>query len=135
MAVDPKDKQPAFANLHEHDGNISLWVNRTLLPGLSTTLQKHQHHSLQDFAIACTQIYRGEKKKYKNDHCSIQISEAGVIHDDKDPKDISGASMTFHKEVIDAASKSFMGSENRAIGKIGIKFRDMLRKQVSFAKG
>ena len=121
-----KVKQPAFLYLHEHDGHVSLWVNRTLLPNLAIALQSHQHHSLQDFSIACIQIYRGEKKKYKNDHCSIQTTEADAIKtSDGSNTKIPGASMTFHKIVLDAASRAFMGSKNRAIGKIGLEFRNI----------
>ncbi len=113
------NKQPAFLDLHECDGRVVVWVNRTLLPSLSISLQRHQHPSLQDFSTACTQVYRGEKKSYENDHCSIKTEEM---------RNIPGVSMSFHKDVLEAASGAFMSSDNRAVGKIGVEFRKFKRK-------
>ncbi len=120
-------KQPAFMNLHEHGGNVSLWVNRTLLPSLSNALQRHEHHSLQDFSIACTQAYRGEISKYQNDHCSIQSKEMDAVRQESTEK-IAGVSLTFHAPILAAASGALMGSKNRAIGKIGLEIREIARK-------
>lgn len=122
-----KTKQPAFLNLAEHDGHVSLWVNRTLLPSLSTALQKHQNPSLQDFSIACTQVYRKETDSYKNDHCSIRTTAVDAIGDDPTIK-IPGVSMTFHKDILEAASGALMSGENRAVGKIGLNIREILRR-------
>ena len=122
-----KNKQPAFLNLHERNGHVSLWVNRTLLPGLSTALQKHQHPSLQDLSIACTQVYRRETEGCKNDHCSIQTQATDAINDGSTIK-IPGVSMTFHKDILEAASGALMGSKNRAIGKIGLEFREIQQR-------
>ena len=122
--VAPRKKQPAFWELNEHDKHVSLWVNRTLLPSLSTALLNHQHPSLQDFSIACSQAYRAEMKSHTNEHCSIKVATM-------EPNSMPGATLTFHKLILDAASKAFMGSRNRAIGKIGLKFREIQRKQMS----
>lgn len=118
-----KDKQPAFLALSEHDGLVSLWVNRTLLPGIATSLQKHQHHSLQDFSTACTQVYRGEHEAVKNDDCEIKVRQCDVGQ--KSTQSIAGAYLTFRTTVLTEASQAFMGSNNRAIGKIGLLFRDI----------
>lgn len=120
-----KSKQPAFVNFHKHRGGVSLWVNRTLLPNMATALQKHQHPSLQDFSIACTQTYRGEMKTYENEDCSIHIAELDAIHQSDSDKKISGASITFRKTILEAASKALMGSKNRALGKIGLELRGL----------
>lgn len=129
-----RDKQPAFLDLQEHAGHISLWVNRTLLPNIATSLQRHQHHSLLDFSVACIQIYRGDITDYRNDDCSIKVAISAAIADG--PKtvvrgsveQIRGATLVFNKAILGAASRAFMGSGNRAIGKIGLEFREIERK-------
>lgn len=123
-----RDKQPAFLLLSKHGEGASLWVNRTLLPNIATALQRHQHPSLQDLSIACTQIYRREREKHNNEDCSIRSATTDAAYQDS-VEPIPGAFLTFGEKVLEAASRALMGSKNRAIGKIGLDFRDIQREK------
>jgi hypothetical protein len=120
----------AFANLSEKDGHVSFWLVRTLLPNLATCLQRHQHPSLQDFATACSQTYRGEHDKYANEHCEIKaaITRSLTMTSQNEDKDVPGANIHFNKTILEAASNALMSSENRALGKIGLEIRRIRKK-------
>lgn len=115
MTTNSRPRESAFLDLQENeDGSVYLWCNRTLLPTLSTALQTHQHPSLQDFSLACSQFFRNQIEEYRNEHCSISPQQHGSL---------TGASLVFQSDILEAASRALIGGRNSAVTRIGFELQ------------
>lgn len=108
------EKAPAFAELSTSNGTLTVWVNRTLLPDLSDTLDKSFNHELKDFARACSEIYHGNRTACSNSACEI-TTDGFQSHE--------GARITFRSQIGPDAIRSLITTPNRAIAKIGYEWR------------
>jgi len=105
----------------DSDGNVSVWVNQTMLPSVSIQLKNRRNPTLIDIGMECGKTYRTQTSHYyENDDCSLNL--------DFNPDcDTWGAELHFSHRVAGSVAQAFRISPNRALAKIGYLINDEIR--------
>lgn len=112
-----RSHQPAFQHLRkDKDGGISVWLNRTLLPPLSETLQDNDHPTLRELSSVCLDVFNGTEH-YQTEEYSLQRQPSNG-HE-------GGAYLHLAKSILEIASRAFINTSNGAVAKIGYEISNM----------